>query len=188
MKKLSISGQKFLKVVHILAAGLWLSCVIVLLVIPLVAKRIGTGEELYMYNLIYHFIDMSILTPAAIATLVTGFVYSLFTNWGFFKHGWLVYKWLVTVAIIISGTFYLGPMITKMLAIADLKRLGALQDEYYLQGATIGVWAAIINALLLIYPPPKMTASTPASTTSYPRKIIHCHMCRLMMPSGTFKP
>ncbi len=88
-----------------------------LLVIPIIARYIGTGEELYMYNLMYHFIDMYILTPAAIATLLTGLIYSLFTKWGFFKHGWLVYKWLVTLAIIILGTFYLGPMTTKMLAI-----------------------------------------------------------------------
>jgi hypothetical protein len=147
MKKLSISGQKFLKAVHLVAVGLWLSCVIVLLAIPILARHIVTGEELFMYNLMYHFIDMYILTPAAIAALLTGFVYSLFTKWGFFKHGWLVYKWLVTLAIIILGTFYLGPMTTKMLAIADLKRLGALQDQYYLQGVTIGLWAAIINTL-----------------------------------------
>ena len=150
MKKLSMSGQKFLKAVHLVAVGLWLSCVIVLLVIPVIARNIVTGEELYMYNLIYHFIDMYILTPAAIATLLTGVVYSLFTKWGFFKHGWLVYKWLSTLAIIISGTFYLGPMVTKMLAIVDLKRLTALQDMYYLQGVRIGIWAAIINTSLLI--------------------------------------
>jgi hypothetical protein len=150
MTKLAMSGQKFLKAVHLVAVGLWLSCVIVLLVIPVIARNILTGEELYMYNLLYHFIDMYILTPAAIATLLTGVVYSLFTKWGFFKHGWLVYKWLVTLAIIISGTFYLGPMVTKMLAIADLKRLAALQDAYYLQGVTIGIWTAIINTLLLL--------------------------------------
>lgn len=150
MKKLSISGQKFLKAIHLVAVGLWFSCVIILLVIPVIAGNIVTGEELYMYNLIYHFVDMYILTPAAIATLLTGVVYSLFTKWGFFKHGWLIYKWIVTLGIIVTGTFYLGPMVTRMLAIADLKRLNALQDAYYLQGVTIGIWAAIVNTLLLI--------------------------------------
>lgn len=149
MNKLSTSSQKFLKAIHLVAVGLWLSSVFVLLVIPIIARHIVTGEELYMYNLIYHFIDMYILTPAAITTLLTGLVYSLFTKWGFLKHGWLVYKWIVTLALILLGTFYLGPMTTKMLAIADLKRLGALQDEYYLQAASNGLWAAIINTLLL---------------------------------------
>lgn len=150
MKKLSISGQKFLKAIHLVAVGLWLSCVFVLLVMPLMARQITTGEELYMYNLIYHFIDMYILTPAAVVTLLTGIVYSLFTKWGFFKHGWLVYKWIVTLAIILTGTFYLGPMVTKMLAITDLQRFDALSDVYYLHGVTVGIWAAIINTILLL--------------------------------------
>lgn len=150
MTQLSIQSQKLLKAVHVTVAGLWLSCVIVLLLMPIIGKNIASGDEIYMYNLIYHFIDMYILTPAAIVTLLTGIVYSLFTKWGFFKHGWLVYKWLSTLAIIVSGTFYLGPMVTKMLAIADLKRLGALQDSYYMQGVTIGICAAIINTILLI--------------------------------------
>lgn len=150
MKKLSASGQKFLKSIHLVAAGLWLSCVIVLLMMPVLSGDIVTGEELYMYNLIYHFIDMYILTPAAIATLLTGFVYSLFTRWGFFRHGWLIYKWIATLGIIVSGTFYLGPMVTKMLTIADLERLGALNDAYYVRGVTIGIWAALINAALLV--------------------------------------
>lgn len=150
MKQLSISSQKLLKATHLIAAGVWLSCVVVLLLMPFIGRKIASGDELYMYNLIYQFIDIYILTPAAIVTLLTGLIYSLFTKWGFFKHGWLVYKWLATLVIIISGTFYLGPMVTKMLAIANLKRLESLQDSYYLQGVTIGIWAAIINTLLLI--------------------------------------
>ncbi len=93
---------------------------------------------------------MYVLTPAAVVTLLTGIVYSLFTKWGFFKHGWLVYKWIATEAIILTGTFYLGPMVTKMLAITDLQRLDALNDPYYMQGVTIGIWAAIINTILLL--------------------------------------
>ena len=103
-----------------------------------------------MYNAMYHFIDMFLLTPAAILTLVTGLIYSVFTKWGFFKHGWLIYKWVVTLLITVTGTLYLGPMVTKLLEIADSKRIGALQDGYYLYGETVGLYAAIINSILLI--------------------------------------
>jgi len=150
MKKMSASGQRLLKSIHIVVAGLWLSCVILLAVMPIIAKNMASGDELFMYNYIYHFIDMYALTPAAMATLVTGLVFSLFTRWGFVRHGWIVYKWIVTLAIIISGTFYLGPMVTRLLEISDVSRLAALRDEYYIRGATIGAWAGIINSLLLI--------------------------------------
>ncbi len=121
-----------------------------LTVLPFVAGRIANGDELYMYNFIYHFIDMDVLTPAAILTLLTGLVYSLFTQWGFIKHGWIIYKWLVTLAIIITGTFYLGPMVANLLEISNLQRIAALNDQYYKHGVTVGLWAGAINTTLLV--------------------------------------
>lgn len=150
MKKMSASQQKFLKFLHLVSAGLWLSCVMVLALLPIISTQTDSGDEIYMYNLAYHFIDMFVLTPASLFTLMTGLFYSLFTKWGFFRHGWLIYKWIITLFIIITGTFYLGPMVTELLEIADTKRITALQDQYYMQGQTIGLYAAIINTLLLV--------------------------------------
>lgn len=150
MKQLSITGQKTLKFVHITFASLWLSSVIILAVLPFLFSKITDGGELYMYTLVYFVIDMFVLTPAASITLITGFIYSVFTKWGFVKHGWLIYKWIITLAIIIAGTFYLGPMVENFLEIADIKRIGALQDAYYMKANSIGLWAAIINTLLLV--------------------------------------
>ncbi|ACF15049.1 conserved hypothetical protein [Chloroherpeton thalassium ATCC 35110] len=150
MTKLSASQQKLLKGFHMIFAGLWLSCVIVLGLLPIISAQITNGDEIYMYNLAYHFIDMLILTPAAILTFLTGLVYSIFTAWGFARHGWILYKWIVTLLIIVVGTVYLGPMVTDLLAISDAKRAAALQDPYYHRGHTIGLYAAIINSALLI--------------------------------------
>ncbi len=150
MKKLTVSQRKFLKAIHLISVSLWLSSVVILMLLPIIYRNIALGDELYMYNLAYHFIDMFILTPAAILTLLTGLTYSLFTKWGFFRHGWIVYKWIVTLLIIITGTFYLGPMVTKLLEISDVKRIAALQDQYYMQGEIVGLYAAIINSSLLI--------------------------------------
>lgn len=147
---LTASQQKILKTVHLISVSLWLSSVITLIFLPIISRNIASGDELYMYNVVYHFIDMFLLTPAAICTFITGLIYSMLTKWGFFKHGWLIYKWVVTVLIILTGTFYLGPMVTKLLEIAKIQRIDALQDQYYVQGETIGLYAAIINSLLLI--------------------------------------
>lgn len=87
MKTMSASSQKLLKGIHIIVAGLWLSCVLLLALMPLVTKSVSSGDELFMYNYIYYFVDMYVLTPAAMATLLTGLVFSLFTKWGFIRHG-----------------------------------------------------------------------------------------------------
>ncbi len=150
MKKMTVFQQKLLKVFHLITASLWLSSVIALALLPIISSPTATGDEIYMYNLTYHFIDMFILTPAALVTLITGLIYSLFTTWGFFRHGWIVYKWIVSLLIIITGTFYFGPMVTELLEIADTKRIAALQDQYYMQGHTVGLYAAIVNTSLLV--------------------------------------
>jgi hypothetical protein len=150
LKTLTLSQQKVLKSLHLISASLWLSCVVILMLLPILTHKITSGDGLYIYNLVYHFIDIFLLTPVAIITLCTGLIYSLCTKWGFFQHGWIICKWIITLVIIITGIFYLGPMVGKMLEISDVKRLAAFQDQYYLHGETIGLYAAIINSVLLI--------------------------------------
>ena len=150
MKTLNRSQQKVLKTLHLITASIWMACVVVLALLPIISHNIKSGDELYMYNLMYYFIDIKILTPAATVTLITGLIFSIFTKWGFFKHGWLIYKWVVTLGIVLIGTFYLGPMVTKMLTLVDSKRIAVLEDAYYLSGETIGLCAAIFFTVLLI--------------------------------------
>lgn len=150
MKQLSRSRQKLLKTIHLISAALWMTGVVIMSLLPVISKGIATGDALYMYDRIYHFIDMKVVTPAAVSTLATGLVYSIFTGWGFFRHGWLIYKWAITLLLICAGTFYLGPMVTKMLHISDAERMAALKNPYYRQGLAIGLWAAVANAVLLI--------------------------------------
>jgi len=150
MKRLNRSQQRMLKTVHLISAALWLSGVTVMACMPLLSQEITVGEALYIYDRIYHFIDMKLVTPAAVLTLATGLVYSIFTGWGFFKHGWLVYKWIVTLVLVLAGTFYLGPMVTKMLGISHIQGMAALEDHYYRTGLVTGLWAAIANAVLLV--------------------------------------
>ncbi|MBF0315568.1 MAG: hypothetical protein HQK50_18145 [Oligoflexia bacterium] len=150
MKKLTFNQQRTLKTFHLIFAGVWLTCVFLLLCLPFVVTNFSSGDDLYLYNKIYHFIDLAVLSPSAAGTLLTGLLYSLLTPWGFFKHGWLIYKWIITLLVIGVGTFYLGPMVSKLLLIAGEKKFLAIQDEYYIESQLIGIWAAIINSILLI--------------------------------------
>ena len=143
--QLSTTHQKALKAVHLVVASIWLTCVLLLALLPTLSSKLNTDDKIYMYNLIYHFIDMFVLSPAAVLTISTGLIYSVWTKWGFFKHGWLIYKWVVSLTLVISGIVYLGPMTTEMLKIsADIGML-ALQDSYYLFGQSLGLWVAILN-------------------------------------------
>ncbi len=147
---LSVNQQKVLKIFHLLFASLWFASVVTMTSLTALVNGLDNGDQFYMLTRIYHFIDFKILTPAAIGTLLTGLTYSLLTKWGFFKHGWLVYKWILTVALILIGTFYLGPMTDKIVGLSSELRLVALSNELFLSKWNIALWAGWINGLLLL--------------------------------------
>ncbi len=83
-------------------------------------------------------------------SLITGLLISLFTNWGFFKFRWVIFKWTATLAQIIFGTFWLGPWTDGATAIADLERGLALQNTTYLYDKQMAVIFGSVQLLLLL--------------------------------------
>lgn len=134
MKKLKGRQVKWLKGIHILAAGIWVTTGIVMLsFVFFMPEKISTGPQLYISNYILYFIDVYILPPAAILCLLTGLIYSAFTGWGFFKHKWISVKWVITISVILLGMFVSEPLIQEMVVLSKDKGLGALHSQQYVQ-------------------------------------------------------
>ena len=131
MKQLSLTQKKWLKSVHLIAAGVWITTGIVMFLVQFLSDDVQSGDQLYLMNKIIHFIDMKILVPSAILCLLTGWMYSQFTKWGYFKHGWLIFKWIITVLIIVLGTIYSGPWIEKLVDISGEIGTNALTNSDY---------------------------------------------------------
>jgi len=130
MRNLSVKGQKWLKCLHIYSASVWVGCATVLTVMQFFIEP-ENGSELYGIVSTLDFIDLFILVPGAIGTFLTALVYSIWTNWGWFKHNWIIVKWIICVFGIIFGTFWLGPWISEMSHIAKDKGMEALTDSLY---------------------------------------------------------
>jgi len=157
MKKLSGRGQKWLKSLHIYSGCVWVGCATTLTIMQFVVNP-GDGRELYGILYTLDFIDLFILVPGAIGTFLTALVYSIWTNWGWFKHNWITVKWIICIFGIVFGTFWLGPWLSDMAHIAKDQGLKALADPEYLsnrqnliifgtsQALTV-VFAAFISAL-----------------------------------------
>ena len=111
MKKLSARGRRLLKIVHLLAAGLWLGGALALTLMMVFLGPGESGGELLGYDLARKFVDDLIVIPGALGCLLSGLAISLLTPWGFFKYRWVAVKWALTVACILFGIFYLGPRI-----------------------------------------------------------------------------
>ena len=162
MKQLSISQKKWLKSFHLLAAGIWITTGLIMFLLHFLRTNIETGKQLYLMNQIIHFIDMKILVPAAILSLLTGWVYSQFTKWGYFKHGWMTFKWIITLLIIILGTIFSGPWISEMVRISGELGMDAFNNAEYqwfdknqtLMGVCMNI-ALIITFFISVFKPKK---------------------------------
>jgi uncharacterized membrane protein len=132
MRKLKAKGLRWLKGFHLIAVSCWVGGAVALSLLHFLKAGISDGGVLYGINQSIHHVDMVVVVvPGAFGCLLTGLIYSTFSNWGFFKHNWLIIKWIVTVVAILFGTFYLGPWETTMMDISGDLGISSLGDAAY---------------------------------------------------------
>lgn len=136
MKKMSPRGQRWLKAFHLFFACLWVGGAFGL---TLMNWFITASEGMQLYGIAgsMKFIDDFVIIPGALGCLLTGLLYSLFTNWGWFKHNWVTVKWIICLYGVIFGTYPLGPWLNGTVPIAMAEGLGALTDPLYLHNKTM---------------------------------------------------
>lgn len=164
MLQLSSGGMKWLKGIHLIAVACWIGGAVSLLSMYFLKDGVSDGGVLYGINRSIHHVDMSIVVvPGAIGCLLTGLVYSMFTRWGFFRHPWLVFKWVVTVGAILFGTFFLGPWETAMMEISGRLGTGSFRDAGYqynqmmnLVFGTLQVVVLVVTVFVSIFKPWKL--------------------------------
>lgn len=150
MKKLSANGQKWLKAFHSLFACMWVGAAIILTVKQFVV-RVDNGGELYGIMGTLDFIDIFIIIPGAIGVMLTGIMYSVWTGWGWFKHKWIIVKWVICLYGVIFGTYPLGPWMSSLAAISKTKGLQALQDPVFIHNQKMLFIFGTFQALTLIF-------------------------------------
>jgi uncharacterized membrane protein len=130
VKKLNPRGQRWLKSLHVLFASVWVGAAVVL-----GAKQFfvnpSDGGELYGILSTMNFVDYFVIIPGAVGILLTGIVYSVWTNWGWFKHKWILVKWIICIYGIAFGTYPLGPWLDGLVDRSKEQGLRALSDPSY---------------------------------------------------------
>ena len=151
MPKLGARGLRWLKGFHLIAVSCWIGGAVALILLYFLKNRVTDGNVLYGINQSIHHVDMVVVViPGAFGCLITGFLYSAFSNWGFFKHKWLIFKWIVTVAAILFGTFFLGPWETTMMEISGKLGMASLNDQWYLYNQKMNVIFGGIQCIVLM--------------------------------------
>ena len=99
LPKLKKTPKRILDLVHLLLASLWLGGFTIVFVcsIRLWTQTIDPVFGLATINFVQEVVKVCI--PALMAT---GLLYGFATKWGFFSHGWVTAKWVLTIALVVS--------------------------------------------------------------------------------------
>ncbi|WP_338667565.1 hypothetical protein [Pseudodesulfovibrio methanolicus] len=150
MLKLGPGGRKWLKGLHLCTVACWVGGGVALILLYFLKSGVTDGGVLYGMNRAIHHVDSYVVViPGAFGCLLTGLAYSLFTGFGFVKHGWVILKWAVTVSAIAFGTVCLGPWERAMMDISGRLGAGALSDAAYLHNERMNfIWGLVQVAVL----------------------------------------
>lgn len=151
MKKMSEKNEKILKIVHLAAMSIWFSSLFIMFAICITIPNLKSSDTFYYAHYINSIIDFRILTPAAILTFLTGVIYGIFTKWKVKENKWLKIKVLITVILILLGTFWLGPTLSDMTTTAEKEGFSLLTNESYLTKLHLITWFSAINAIILFF-------------------------------------
>lgn len=148
MKKFGATGMKILKTLHLTFVMLWTVGVIAMAILLLMKAQ--SGDELFMKYKAVRFIDDLIVIPTATITVLIGILYGIKSNWGFFKYKWVTVKWIVSIIVIVVGTFYLSPMLDANLELSDTQRNLAMSNAEMISRENQIFYCGCISSITLI--------------------------------------
>ncbi|MEI8306044.1 MAG: hypothetical protein WCF99_03150 [Chloroflexales bacterium] len=149
MKKLGVTSRAWLKGVHVLFTAAWVGAAMCMILIHF-ASRPTNGSEVHGALAALKLIDDWIIIPSAIGSMLSGLLISWLTPWGFFKWRWVTVKWIGTVAVMLFGTFFLGPWLNGMEAMSAANPQ-ALQDPAFLSSRQLMSLSIGPQLLLLLF-------------------------------------
>jgi len=149
IKKLKPQGIRILKVIHIISSFSWvIGCIALCLVVFVIFPQ--SGDELYIHSKALKIVDDYLVIAGVIATTLTGLVYAVWTNWGFFKHRWIVVKWIMTITQATFGGFVIGSAINENVIIAATLRDAAMTDPVFINNLqTIKIFVPVMAACMI---------------------------------------
>lgn len=148
---MSERSEKILKIVHISSMSIWFSSLLIIFALSVSISGITSSDVLNFALKITSIIDFQILTPAAIITFLTGAMYGIFTKWKVKDNLWIKIKIIITVLLILVGTFWLGPTLRQMTEDARVSGIEMLSNSEFLFDLKITTIFSLLNAIILLY-------------------------------------
>jgi len=110
---------KYLKWIHVIVASFMLGGIFSMLILILLKKGIKTPDTPFLMDYAIYQIFHIIITYSFIALLFTAAIYGTLTKWRFFKHYWILLKWVGLVILYALVWLGWGESINGMAALSD---------------------------------------------------------------------
>jgi hypothetical protein len=153
--------RKFALTAHVTSSVGWLGAVAGFLALAVAGL---TSEDAQMVRAAYLTMELTgwfVLVPLALASLLTGLVQSLGTNWGLFRHYWILAKLLINVLatlVLLLYTQTLGSLAdTAAETTLFSGDLAALRSPSPVLHAGAALLLLLVATTLAVYKPPGMT-------------------------------
>ena len=145
--------RKFALTVHITSSVGWLGAVVGFLALVIAALIKGDAKTVSAAWIAMELIGWFAIVPLAIISLLTGFVMSLGTKWGLFRHYWVLFKLLLTI---LATTVLLLNMQTVSFLADVAKEIGStnlsgLWGELFHAG--VGLLVLLVITILSVFKP-----------------------------------
>lgn len=153
MAQLTGKAKLWLVSGHVVIAAVWFGVALAMVAIGLYANQTASGDALYTVQSLLAYLNDYLLMPAATLSILSGTAICALTVWGFFKHYWVIAKWIGTVTVITVISGWVGPWVYAATDIAEAERLQALQNPLFLfdqKAAVIGAGLEVFALLGLI--------------------------------------
>lgn len=147
-RKLKKKGLKNLHLIHIISISIWFGSVVSISALSTLCFFGVDENTFFMLAPLIPWLYKTIVLPIALFTIIQGIIYGLFTNWGFFKHKWISYKWILLVLVALStGMGTIGPIF----ALLEKARLNGLVGGFIDGGAILAcIFLQLIFLLFMI--------------------------------------
>ena len=147
--------------VHVIASVGWIGSVATFLALALVGLWTADAEKARACYIAMEVATRTVILPLAVACVATGFVQSLGTRWGLFRHYWVVTKMVIALSSTALLALHMRPIaIGADAAVAQQifePSLRGVRNQLVLD-ASLAIVALVVATALSIYKPPGLTA------------------------------
>jgi len=149
-KSPSPTTRKWLKFLHIISSMSWFGGSLSLVVLIFFIPQTDSASALVLQHITFNHVATIIVASASFLSLITGLLLCWKSNWGFFRHWWVIVKLFVAIVVIVFCIIVTGPAGDELIELSRTLGVEALHNESYLNKKMLSaIVQPTISALLI---------------------------------------